>query len=243
MNFSSEPLHAPLFVAEEIHQCDKDFQMANLESHCVFVADVSNVIKNNEDIEVFCCAYLLNNAVLMDAFHRKITKVVYLRSGLDEDITPHLNQMRSLFHSDFASLENINVWQDILSRSGRCEISASVIARIKSTIEFVGGAGLTKDAGYHRADIYLGVESEGDESPFHIKHQGSFNKEIITQSNHLKFLTSEVFSGGNGFNLNADKMRNIILLEIDLSQPDWVESWVSNIELTCSSEIYGNHKQ
>lgn len=233
-----------LFTDEEKTNCQSSLVDALDTNNSFLMVDVSNLSKKPEMVELFCCTYLITNAVFMDLLKKRIFKGVFLRGDDFDDIAPILNQLRFLFHSDFASLENIDTWKKIVSNE--LKLTEVMLDRIKSAISFVKGAGMSSGMDFFRhAQVHFGFQDSGDEprtedSPFLIDHAEGFRKIISAGDVSRTILAPEVFSRGEGLRVNLSKSQPFILMEVDMEQPDCLDHWLSNIDVICSTNFYGS---
>lgn len=227
----------PLFSEDEVSSVNHQFAKAQTENFCYFVAWCRGIGNDPKNLDNFAAAYLLMNVLLMGRLNRRILKLVYLSDTDETRIVPALNYLRAIFGSNFASLDNVELWINILEKEAK--ISVPSLEKIRSVVDFVRGSGIADDVhSFHRANVLLGAEGPDNASPFRLAESNTFRKEISTSDTKVSIYTTELFSPSRGMNVAIDRIGRSFFVDIDFSDPRWLQYWVGYLEELVSSKLH-----
>ena len=228
----------PSFIEEEIVDFDGILARVVERNQPVFLANCRNLGSDPENAELFAAAYLLMNVMLMERVNGQITKLICIRG--DEKFLPILNTLRSLFHSEFSSLDMVDTWKSIIGR--KIEIAAPSLNRIESAINFVQNSGIIGESDYFRkADVVFGRYANGAdaaEAPFTVSDEQTFVTRIASRGHVADILTSEIFVADAGIVVKINRPSHSVLVDVDFDDADWLSAWMGNVESIVSSKMY-----
>lgn len=235
----------PYFVAQEVQHFDLALSEAINKNWAFLLARCRGVPARPEDIDLFVASYLLMNVMLMGQLNRRILKLISLEEA-HRDQRPLLNALRALFHGEFSSLENVELWRTMITKYA--EMSAPSLKRIETAIEFISGSGLAEQsAGFRRADIFFTVNGSDEKEngpglPFRVLDENLFTFQIQSQTKRHSLFAPEFFNAGTNIYVNIGVRHGYFVVDVDLGVKDWLKAWMNNVERIVLSKAYAGQR-
>lgn len=246
MSALPENAQLPLFLDEEKQDADELISGLGGEISNVYALRLHGIDSAGEALEPTLAAYLLTNSVLMSRTPRKIRKFISFGTADQGLLYAYTNLLRGLLHGGFTSLGEVQNWKHLVQE--RWTIADNLTDAVDVAVRFFETSGISSGAaGYHRADILLGVEglpaTAVDGGQFHIDDSDLFSPVLSgTDASYTVKIADEFRRTGLQLSTGL-KGRNVIV-DIDCTQLDVaMVNWLSNLHHVLELDFYkvGGH--
>lgn len=236
-----ENAQLPLFLDEEKQDADQMIAGLAGEVSNVYILRLHSIDAAGEELEPAIAAYLLTNSVLMSRTPRKIRKFISFGTADPGLLYAYTNLLRGLLHGGFTSLGEVQNWKHLVQE--RWTIADNLTEAVDGAVRFFETSGISSGAaGYHRADIMLGVEglaaTRVDGGQFHLGDEDLFSPVLSSVSTSYTVKIADEFRR-TGLQLSTGLKGRNVIVDIDCTQLDAaMANWLSNLHHVLELDFY-----
>lgn len=231
----------PLFLDEEKHAADQMIAGLDDEISNVYILRLHGIDAAGDALEPALAAYLLTNAVLMSRTPRKIRKFISFGAADQGLLYAYTNLLRGMLHGGFTSLGEVHSWKQLVQE--RWTIADNLTSAVDGAVRFFETSGISSSAaGYHRADILLGVEGFGasrtDGGQFFIDDTDLFAPVLSGAHSSYTLKIADEFRR-TGLHLSTGLKGRNVIVDIDCTQLDKaMANWLGNLHHVLELDFY-----
>lgn len=231
----------PLFLDEEKQAADEMIAGLGDEVSNVYILRLHGIDAAGDALEPVLAAYLLTNAVLMSRTPRKIRKFISFGATDDGLLYAYTNLLRGMLHGAFTSLGEVQNWKQLVQ--DRWAIAENLTDAVDGAVRFFETSGISSSAaGYHRADILLGVENysanQVDGGQFHLDDTDLFSPVLGGVKSSHKIKIADEFRRA-GLQLSTGLKGRNVIVDIDCTQLDLaLANWLGNLHHVLELDFY-----
>lgn len=231
----------PLFLDEEKHTADQLIDGLDEEVSNIYLLRMHGIDGAGDLLEPVLAGYLLTNAVLMARTPRRIRKFISFGAADDTFLYAHTNLLRGLLHGGFTSLGEVQNWKHLVQ--DRWQIAGDLTSAVDDALRFFETSGISSSAaGFHRADIMLGVEghkaTDIDGGQFHVDDTDLFSPIIGGATCSHTVQISDIFRR-TGLQLSTGLKGRNVIVDVDCGQLDQaMTNWLVNLHHVLELDFY-----
>lgn len=238
---ATENAPIPLFLDEEKQAADKLIAGLADEVSNVYILRLHDIDTARDALEPILAGYLLTNAVLMSRTPRKIRKFISFGTADPGLLYAYTNLLRGMLHGGFTSLGEVHNWKKLVQE--RWPIAENLTSAVDGAVRFFETSGISSGAaGYHRADILLGVEgvpaSETEGGQFYLDDTDLFSPILSGMHASTKVRIADEFRR-TGLQLSTGLKGRNVIIDIDCTRLDAaMANWLGNLHHVLELDFY-----